>query len=89
MVNEPVPAYVHEKLKTINFQKNDQVLQQYLENQGVGYIVIAPVLQSPRSTEISKDAKEIQSQIDALPNSFELVFEDKKNNIRVYLYTGE
>ena len=89
MVNEPVPAYVHVKRKTINFPKNDQSLQQYLDNQGVGYIVIAPLLQSPRSVELSKDVKEIQTQIEALPNIFQLVFEDSKNNIKVYRYTGE
>lgn len=86
MVNEPVPAYVHVKRKTINFPKNDQSLQQYLDNQGVDYIVIAPLLQSPKSAELSKDVKEIQTTIESLPDAFELVFEDIENNVKVYRY---
>jgi hypothetical protein len=89
MVNEPVPAYVHVQRKTINFPKNDQELEAYLQNQGVDYVVIAPILQSQRSTELSKDVQEIQSVIDSLPNAFELVFEDTKNNVKVYQYIGK
>lgn len=86
MVNEPVPAYVHVKRQTINFPKNDQNLEQYLNNQGIDYIVIAPSLQSPRSTELSKDVKEIQDEINSSPENFRLVFEDVENNVKVYEY---
>jgi hypothetical protein len=89
MVNEPVPAYVHVQRKTINFPKNDQELEAYLQNQGVDYVVIAPLLQSPRSTELSKDVQEIQSVIDSLPDAFKLVFEDTENNVKVYQYIGK
>lgn len=89
MVNEPVPAYVHVKRKTINFPKNDQGLQQYLNNQGIDYIVISPLLQSPRSIELSKDVKELQATIEGLSDAFELVFEDTKNNVKVYRYQAQ
>lgn len=86
MVNEPVPAYVHVQRKTINFPKNNQELEAYLQNQGVEYIVIAPLLQSPRSPELSKDVNAIKIEIDSLPDKFLLVFEDADNNVRVYEY---
>ena len=89
MVNEPVPAYVHVKRKTINFPKNGQDLEQYLNNQGVDYIIIAPLLQSPRGTELDKDIKEIQVEIVSLPGEFQLVFEDEENNVTVYEYSGQ
>jgi hypothetical protein len=89
MVNEPVPAYVHVKRKTIGFPKNEKELDQYLNNQGIDYIVIAPLLQSPRSTELDKDVKDIQDDINAAPGKFQLVFEDAKNNVRVYQYKGK
>lgn len=89
MVNEPVPAYVHVKRKTINFPKNDQELEAYLQNQGIEYIVIAPLLQSPKSTELSKDVKETQATIESLPEVFELVFEDTENNVKVYQYIAQ
>lgn len=86
MVNEPVPAYLHVQRKTINFPKNGQELEQYIENQGIDFIVIAPLLQTPRSTELSKDAKEVMALMDVSTDLFRLVFEDKKNNVRVYEY---
>lgn len=89
MVNEPVPAYVHVQRKTINFPKNDQELEAYLQNQGVDYIVIAPLLQSPQSKELSKDVQAIQSVIESLPDAFELVFEDTENNVKVYQYIAK
>lgn len=89
MVNEPVPAYVHVKRKTINFPKNDQELEKYLKNQGVDYIVIAPLLQSPRSTELSKDIKETAAEVNAKPELYRMVFEDAEKNVRIYEYLGE
>ncbi len=89
MVNEPVPAYLHVQRKTINFPKNNQELEAYLQNQGIEYIVIAPLLQSPKSTELSKDVSEIENTIKSLPNVFELVFEDTENNVKVYQYIGQ
>lgn len=88
MVNEPVPAYVHVKRKTINFPKNDQDMEKYLDNQGIDYIIIAPPLGSPRSTALGKDVKEIQAAMESLPEIFQLVFEDIEKNVRVYQYNG-
>lgn len=89
MVNEPVPAYVHVKRQTINFPKNGQELEAYLQNQSIDYIVIAPLLQSPRNTELSKDVEVTLAQMEASPNIFQLVFDDSENNIKVYEYKGQ
>lgn len=86
MVNEPVPAYVHAKRKTINFPKNDQEIEKYLQNQGVKYIVIAPLLQTPKSSELGKDVKEILLVFESSPETYRVVFEDAQNNVRVYEY---
>ena len=89
MVNEPVPAYVHVKRKTINFPKNGQELEKYLQNQDIDYIVIAPLLQSPRNMELSKDVKEILTELEASPEKYIPVFEDAENNVRVYEYVSQ
>lgn len=90
MVNEPVPAYVHVKRKTINFPKNGQGLERYLENQGIDYIVIAPSLRSPRSTDLGSDIARIEKELAAAPGKYKLVFEDSSENVRVYQFmTGE
>lgn len=89
MVNEPVPAYVHVKRKTINFPKNDQELEKYLKNQGIDYIIIAPPLQSPRTFELKRDTQDILSLLKASPQIYTLVFEDKQNNVFVFEYGGQ
>jgi hypothetical protein len=86
MVNEPVPAYVHVKRKTINFPKSDQELQAYLDNQGIDYVIIAPLLQSPRSAELEKGVSEVLSVLEASPEMYRRVYEDRANNVRVYEY---
>lgn len=86
MVNEPVPAYVHVKRRTINFPKNGQELQNYLDNQGIDYIIVAPPLQSPRSMELDKNVGEALSILEASPEIYKLVFMDDANNTRVYEY---
>jgi hypothetical protein len=86
MVNEPVPVYVHVQRKTINFPKNGQELEKYLDNQGIDYVLIAPSLQSPPSRELDKNVKEILSILEASPQQYELVFDDPTNNVSVYKY---
>ena len=86
MVNEPVPAYVHVKRKTIGFPKNDQELEKYLNNQGIDYIVIAPLLQSPRSTSLDKDVEDILLIIQSKPERFMAVYENSEHNVTVYQY---
>lgn len=89
MVNEPVPAYPHTKRKTINFPKSGQDLENYLQNQGIDYIVIAPPLQPPRSAELEKNVREnILPVMRASPEKFRIVFEDAQNNVTVYEYRG-
>lgn len=90
MVNEPVPTYVHVQRKTIGFPKNDQVLEKYLDNQGIDYIVIAPLLQSPRRTELDESVEEqILPTLVSKRDLYVLVFEDVQNNVKVFEYIGQ
>lgn len=86
MVNEPVPAYVHVKRRTINFPKDRRELQGYLDNQGIDYIVVAPPLQSPQSMELDTNSGEALSILEAAPEIYKLVFRDDAHNTRVYEY---
>lgn len=89
MVNEPVPSYPHVRRKTINFPKQGQDLKKYLDNQGIDYIIIAPPLQSPRSTKLDKGVEEYLSVLDAQPDTFAMVFSDAENNVLVYEYINQ
>ncbi|NOH01709.1 MAG: hypothetical protein HND47_06990 [Chloroflexi bacterium] len=85
MVNEPVPAYVHVKRRTIGFPKNDQDLLTYLDNQGIDYIIVAPPLQSPPGTELEKKVEEqILPILESMPERFVVVYESPQQNVTVY-----
>lgn len=87
MVNEPVPAYPHVQRKTINFPKQNQDLIRYLDNQGIDYIIISPLLQSPRSLDLEPVIEnEILPTLESSPDVFILVYENIKHNVFVYQY---
>jgi len=85
MVNEPVPAYVQMRRRTVAFPFNLKNVEEILVKQKVDYIIISPALQSPRSTKL--DAK-IKSQLlpilNANPDKFVVVYQNVENNVTVY-----
>jgi hypothetical protein len=87
MVNEPVPSYVHVRRKTINFPKQGQDLQKYLNNQGIDYIIIAPLLQSPRSTELHPSIRNnTLPTLQSNPQMFTIVYENPEYNVTIFRY---
>ena len=89
MVNEPVPAYVQVKRKTIGFPTDGQDLKNYLNNQGIDYIVVSPKLQSPRSTELDKFTENnILPILNSAPETFVVVYSNSEYNVKVYQYKG-
>jgi len=89
MVNEPVPAYPHVQRKTINFPKSGQDLFKYLDNQEIDYIIISPVLQSPRSLDLEPVIQqEVLPILESSSEMFTLVYENAEYNVFVYQYNG-
>lgn len=91
MVNEPVPAYPHARRKTVSFpRQSQQNLEAFLTDQDVDYIVIAPRLQSPRSTELDDYIRErVLPVIESAPERFIMVYFNAEHNVTVYRYTGQ
>jgi hypothetical protein len=90
MVNEPVPAYPHVQRKTINFPKQGQDLIKYLDNQEIDYIIISPLLQSPRSLDLDLFiANEVLLTLQSFPEKFIIVYENDEYNVIVYQYNDE
>jgi hypothetical protein len=88
MVNEPVPAYPHVQRKTINFPKQNQDLIRYLDNQGIDYIIISPLLQSPRSLDLDPVIEnQILPLLESSPDLFILVYKNDEYNVKVFQYT--
>jgi hypothetical protein len=89
MVNEPVPAYPHVQRKTINFPKRGQGLFKYLDNQGIDYIIVSPLLQSPRSLDLDSFIKnEVLTTLQSNSDLFVIVYENNEYNVIVYQYNG-
>lgn len=87
MVNEPVPAYVQVKRKTIGYPADGQELENYLNNQGIDYIVVSPKLQSPRSTTLDEfTANQVLPILNSQTNKFIVVYINSEYNVTVYQY---
>jgi hypothetical protein len=91
MVNEPVPAYVHVRRQTIGFpRQGGQDLEKFLINQGIDYIIIAPRLHSPRTTELDEYIEErVLPVINSAPDRFIMVYSNPEHNVTVYQYIGQ
>jgi hypothetical protein len=91
MVNEPVPAYVHVRRQTIGFpRQGGQDLEKFLINQGIDYIIIAPRLHSPRTTELDEYIEErVLPMINSAPDRFIMVYSNPEHNVTVYQYIGQ
>jgi hypothetical protein len=88
MVNEPVPVYPHVQRKTINFPKQNQDLIKYVDNQGIDYIIISPLLQSPRSLDLDPVIEnQILPLLESSPDLFILVYKNDEYNVKVFQYT--
>lgn len=87
MVNEPVPAYPHVQRKTVGYPNNGQDLEKYLNNQGIDYVIVAPLLQSPRSVELDQFVKaKILPILQADSQKFLVVYSNPEYNVTVYQY---
>lgn len=90
MVNEPVPAYLHARRKTIGFPRQGrQDLEKFIINQGIDYIIVAPRLQSPRSAKLDEYILEqVLPVLRSAPERFVVVYFDPEHNVTVYRYDG-
>ncbi|RJP52828.1 MAG: hypothetical protein C4586_02430 [Anaerolineaceae bacterium] len=89
MVNEPVPAYVHVRRKTIGYPNAGQDLEKYLNNQGIDYIVVSPKLQSPRNKDLDENIEnQVLPILESAPEKFMVVYSNPEYNVTVYLYQG-
>jgi hypothetical protein len=87
MVNEPVPAYVQMRRQTIGYPKDLQNIEKYIVNQGIDYIIVAPKLQSPRSTALDEEvARELLPILNGSPDKFTVVYRNSQYNVTVYQF---
>ncbi len=90
MVNEPVPAYVHAQRKTVAYPSKGQDLENYLNNQGIDFIVISPKLQSPRTLKLDELTEtQILPILESNPDKFVVVYSNSEYNVIMYKYKGD
>ena len=85
MVNEPVPAYVQAHRKTVGYPRDLQNIENYVVNQGIDYIVISPLLQTPRSTILDEGVeKQLLPILNSAPEKYTVVYRSGEHNVTVY-----
>jgi hypothetical protein len=85
MVNEPVPAYIQVRRKTVPYPRDLQAIEKYLINQGIDYIIVSPELESPRSTKLDQDVEtQLLPILNSDPNKFPVVYRSEEYNVTVY-----
>ena len=85
MVNEPVPAYVQAHRKTVGYPRDLQNIENYVVNQGIDYIVISPLLQTPRSTILDEGVeKQLLPILNSAPGKYTVVYRSGEHNVTVY-----
>jgi hypothetical protein len=89
MVNEPVPAYIQMRRKTIGYPKALENIESYVVNQDIDYIIVGPKLQSPRSTKL--DGR-VETQLLPILNreldKFTVVYHNSKYNVTIYKFNN-
>ena len=87
MVNEPVPAYVQMRRKTVTYPKDLQNIEKYIVNQGIDYIIVSPELQSPRSTNLDEDVANVLLPIlNSDLAKYTVVYHNAEHNVTVYQF---
>jgi hypothetical protein len=87
MVNEPVPAYIQMRRKTIGYPKELENIENYLINQDIDYIIVGPKLQSPRSTKLDERVEtQLLPILNGNPDKFTVVYHNSKYNVTIYRF---
>ncbi len=85
MVNEPVPAYIQVRRKTVGYPRDLQSIEKYVVNQEIDYIIISPELEAPRSTNLDEDVEtQLLPILNGNPNKFVIVYRNAEYNVTVY-----
>jgi hypothetical protein len=87
MTAEPISRFLYARRSTVDFPPPDQDLEQYIQTEGVDYVLLAPVIAygDPRPNLWAEYATSTMlPYIEANPEDFELVFADESQNVQLY-----
>ncbi len=85
MARNPVPAYLYARRRTVAYPAYGQDIEEYIEANGVDYIIVSPKLQTPRSNEL--DTYIVTRLLPVLTSNqdrFRLVYKNTAHNVTVY-----
>jgi hypothetical protein len=85
MVRDPVPDYLYARRKTVAYPTNGQDIEKTIASDGVNYVMVAPLLQLPRTYELDDLTKSyVLPLLTSNQEKFRLVHSDIANNVSVY-----
>ena len=85
MTRDPVPRYLYLQRRTVDYPDRAQDIGSYLHENGVDYILVAPLLQSPRTTQLDGYMLSVLlPYLDANPEDFRARFQDLEHAVTIY-----
>jgi hypothetical protein len=90
MAEDPISRYLYTRRKTVEIPKAGYDLETYIENLGVDYIIISPILQTPLTTELEPHVgSEVVPYLGTNPDRFMGVFSNPTHNVSIYKVMDE
>jgi hypothetical protein len=87
MTADPISRFLYARRSTVDFPPPDQDLEQFIEANGVDYVLLAPTIAygDPRpNVWVEYATSTVLPYIEANPEGFELVFSDESQNVQLY-----
>jgi len=85
MTPDPVPDYLYARRRTVGYPTVANEILDSVQRAQVGYVLIAPKLQAPRTTSLEPFVStDLLPFIISRPDEFRIVFRDPTNNVTVY-----
>jgi hypothetical protein len=85
MSRDPVPDYLYARRRTVPYPTTGSDIEEYLRTREVDYIVVAPKLQTPKTTLLDEYTRTaLVPLIESKPAEFQPVFTSTVHNVMVY-----
>jgi hypothetical protein len=87
MSQNPVPDYLYARRKTIAYPAEGQNVEEYIQANGINYIIVAPKLQSTGKQDLTQYVEAYLLPV-LKQERFKVVYINPAHNVTVYEYVG-
>jgi hypothetical protein len=85
MTRDPIPRFLYARRATVYYPSKEQDLEAYIRDLGVDYILVAPILKTPRDNTLDQYTRlQLLPYLTANSERFKVVFANPEHNVQVY-----